>query len=252
MFLTSRQLFFSHTWKKDRLDRDNHLRVYELAQNLQRCGWSIWIDEENLMGNIDAGMASGIDNADAVIICLTEEYCKKVNESAMNPRKRDNCLKEWTYANARNKLMIPVVMEPILLDINNWPPGIISLYLGSTLYVNGSHNNLYDTAINIHKILLHYNLQPNIFNNKKNNVTTVYTIINSMLFINKFVKKTNNKLTNKNYTLKFLQFNKKVYPLKKHDIRRNSNITSIIHSCNKLYNIDKKWKSTGQLKQISI
>ena len=85
MRTSNRQLFFSHTWKKDRLDRNNHDRVYKLAQQLRRCGWSIWIDEENLIGNIDAEMAIGIDNADAIIICLTEEYFIKVNETAMNP-----------------------------------------------------------------------------------------------------------------------------------------------------------------------
>jgi len=244
----SRQLFFSHTWKKDKLDRDNHIRVYELAQKLRTCGWSIWIDEENLIGNIDAGMASGIDNADAVIICLTEEYCRKVNQSAMNPRKRDNCLKEWTYVNARNKLMIPVIMEPSLLDIDNWPPGIISLYLASTLYVDGSHNNLYDTAISIHKILLRYNLEPIIFNSKKKNIiTTTINKSKNVLFIDKFIKNNYNKLTNKKYTL-----NKKVYPVKDHDISHNFNIRPIIRSCSELYNMNKKWRSTGEFRDISI
>ncbi len=156
-----KQLFFSHTWQVDKLGRDTHARVYELAKMMERCGWSIWIDEDNIKGNIDASMATGIDNADAIIVCLTENYCKKVNETARDPRKRDNCLKEWTYANARNKLMIPVVMEPILLSINNWPAGIVSLHFGSTLYIDASTSNLRYPTINLIKQLDQHMLSPN-------------------------------------------------------------------------------------------
>jgi len=158
----TKQLFFSHTWKADKLGRDTHKRVYELARLMERCGWSIWIDEENMKGNIDAAMASGIDGADAVIVCLTENYCKKVNETARNPRKRDNCLKEWTYANIRNKLMIPIVMEPELLSMNNWPAGIVSLHFGSTLYVNASMDCLHRPTFDLIKQLDQHHLQPNI------------------------------------------------------------------------------------------
>ena len=156
----TKQLFFSHTWQADKLGRNTHSRVYKMAKLMERCGWSIWIDEENMMGNIDAAMASGIDGADAVIVCLTENYCKKVNETARNPRKRDNCLKEWTYANIRNKIMIPVVMEPEMLSLNNWPAGIVSLYFGSTLYINASKNNLHYSIFELIKQLERYHLQP--------------------------------------------------------------------------------------------
>ena len=156
----NRQLFFSHTWQHDKLNRNTHKRVYELAKKLENCGWSIWIDEDNIIGNIDAAMASGIDNAEAIIVCLTESYCLKVNETAKDPRRRDNCLKEWTYANARNKLMIPVVMEPCLSSINDWPPGVVSLYFGSTLYVNATNDNLNSAVISINKLLEQYKLNP--------------------------------------------------------------------------------------------
>ena len=165
---TKRQLFFSHTWKYDNLNRNNHKRVYDLAKKLQQCGWSIWIDEDNIIGNIDAAMAIGIDNSDAILVCLTEAYCKKVNETANNQRKRDNCLKEWTYANSRNKLIIPVIMEPKLLNMENWPPGIITLQFGSTLYVNASSNNLNSAVININNMLHQYNLSPQ--NNRFNSI----------------------------------------------------------------------------------
>jgi len=250
--MENKQLFFSHTWIRDNLNRDNHKRVYELAKKLRLFGWSIWIDEENLIGNIDAGMALGIDNADAIIVCLTETYFKKVNETANNPRLRDNCLKEWTYANARNKLMIPVIMESVLLDINNWPPGIISLHFGSTLYVDGTNDNLYDTAICIHRLLLQFGLHPKIFNTKKKeNIRDIIKKVNTILSVDATLKKTQDNLSKKNL-LKYLPFNKKVCSLGKYDIRRNSDTQVLKESSNRLYKMHKKWRSTGQLTSISI
>merc|ERR1712093_935202 len=111
-------------------------------------------------GNIDAAMASGIDEADVVLVCLTDAYCKKVNDTAKDPRKRDNCLKEWTYANTRDKLMIPIVMEPCLLSISDWPPGVVSLYFGSTLYIDATPDDLENAVIAINKRLRTYNLTP--------------------------------------------------------------------------------------------
>ena len=157
----NKQLFFSHTWRPDNIGRNTHDRVYDLVKKLRDNGWSTWFDEEDMGGNIDAAMAEGIDDADAILVCLTETYCKKVNDTAKNPRNRDNCLKEWTYANARNKLLIPVIMEPCLLNPSEWPPGIVSLYLGSTLYIDATKDDLGNAVIFANKFLLKNGLQPN-------------------------------------------------------------------------------------------
>jgi len=215
-----KQLFFSHTWQNDKLNRDNHKRVYELSEKIKQYGWSVWIDEDNIIGNIDAAMAMGIDNADVIIVCLTEEYCKKVNETANDPRRRDNCLKEWTYANARNKLMIPIIMEPCLSNISNWPPGIVSLYFGSTLYINASNSDLNVAIANINKLLLKYNLQPKNKNNI-NNIKNITQKIKNLLYINKLGSETKRK------SLPILLTPK----------------PKLIHN---------RWKSTGQLKEIYI
>lgn len=165
-----KQLFFSHTWRPDNLGRDTHQRVHELVKKIRLKGWTTWFDEEDMGGNIDAAMAEGIESADAIIICLTESYCKKINETAKDPRKRDNCLKEWTYANNRNKFMVPIVMEPCLLNTADWPPGIISLYLSSTLFIDASEDNLDKATEAINKFLYQEDLQPDInirFSNSK-------------------------------------------------------------------------------------
>ena len=249
METTNRQLFFSHTWKYDNLNRNNHNRVCQLAQKLNNCGWSTWIDEENLIGNIDAGMATGIDNAEAMIVCLTDAYCRKVNETAKDPRKRDNCLKEWTYGNARNKLMIPVVMEPDLLDMTKWPPGVVSLYFGSTLYVDGSKDNLNNTVINIHKILQQHGLKPTNTNNT--NTKTLSELINQVNNILHIEPSLNNNYKNKSKRtlLNYLIFNRKIFET---NIRRHSNPPVLTKSSNRLYNMHRKWKSTGNIQEITI
>ena len=56
-------------------------------------------------------------------------------------------------------------MEPCLLDTLNWPAGIVSLYLGSTLYVDASDDNLDKAVESIIKFLYQEGLQPDI--NKK-------------------------------------------------------------------------------------
>jgi hypothetical protein len=160
----AKQVFFSHTWKPDKLGRNNHNRVKALVDLMIIKGWDVWFDEYNMMGNIDASMADGIDACDCILICLTEEYCKKINETARNPRQRDNCLNEWTYSCTRNKLMIPIIMEPHMLDPKQWPAGIVPLYLGSTLYIDASYDRLINNCILLlTKMLITYKIFPSRF-----------------------------------------------------------------------------------------
>ena len=158
----TKQIFFSHTWRMDKMNRDTHKRVLLLVRGLQKLGWGTWIDEDDMIGNIDAAMAMGIDNCECVLVCITEEYCKKVNNAANNLCTRDNCHKEWNYAHIRDKLMIPVIMEKHLLDITKWPAGVVPLHLASLLYVDASSDELQPSINEIHKRLLRHKLIPKI------------------------------------------------------------------------------------------
>jgi hypothetical protein len=148
-----KQLFFSHDWRIDTMGRNNHKRVHALVKKLQNYGYSTWFDEEDMNGNIDSAMADGIEQSEVVIICITETYCNKINNASRDSRIRDNCLKEWTYANARGKLMIPLIMEPNMLNTNKWPPGVMSMYLASTLYISAIKDDDNLTIISLIKRL---------------------------------------------------------------------------------------------------
>lgn len=133
-----KQLFLSHAWGEDELGRDTHARVKVLTAELGCLGWTTWFDENEMVGNIQAAMANGIDDSEVVLVCVTKAYCKKVSAAAENPRERDNCLSEWTYANNRKKILVPIVMEPCLLNPCDWPPGVVAMHFGATMYVDAS------------------------------------------------------------------------------------------------------------------
>ena len=227
------QLFFSHSWKNDNLGRNNHYRVYKLAKILQNQGYSIWIDEDNMIGDIDYCMSDGIENSDIILVCLSESYFKKIDEAAKNPYKRDNCYKEWSYSNARQKKMVPMIMEPSLKNISNWPPSIISLYFASQLYIDCTFDNLQINTNNI----LNYLKKISVFPKRKN-------LQNDNYFGKKMINKTNYSLVNK-----FLV-----------NLLLNMKIKNVTNSIKKLTSTKKlnhalykgKWGSTGQLCNISI
>ena len=193
--MDKKQLFFSHSWRPDNLFRDNHKRVVKMAKIMSVYGWNCWIDENEMFGNIDACIASGIENCDCVLVFITESYCKKINEAAHNPNIRDNCLKEWTYANNRNKLMIPIIMEPCLLNTSYWPDGIINLYFGSTLYVDYTEDNISNVIKNLIKLLNKHDIycnskKSNNNNNKYNNHNnSIIRNIKAFYFLNKMKAK---------------------------------------------------------------
>ncbi len=147
-------LFLSHSWSKDNLNRDNHLRVKKLKEHLNNLGWSCWFDEDDMGISVDASMVKGIEESEVFIVCLTKSYCEKINRSSYNLRSRSNCLKEWNYANARNKFIIGIIMEP--LDL--WPRGIVTMYLSGLMYINGSGDDILNTAQQLNSILIKNNI----------------------------------------------------------------------------------------------
>tara|TARA_B110000037_G_C17009992_1_gene460883 strand:- start:271 stop:972 length:702 start_codon:yes stop_codon:yes gene_type:complete len=158
----NKQLFFSHTWKNDNLDRNTHSRVKVIANIMKKYGWTVWLDEDEMRGNIDACMVNGIKNCECVIACLTTQYIDKINIASNNTRIRDNCFKEWTYANSINKPIIPVILDE---DVNTSEgKGILDMYLGNMLYLDLSGNINQKTVNELNTMLLKLNYKPK-FNN---------------------------------------------------------------------------------------
>ena len=156
--MDNKQLFFSHTWKNDNLDRNTHSRVKVIANIMKKNGWTVWLDEDEMRGNIDACMVNGIKNCECVIACLTTKYIDKINIASNNTRIRDNCFKEWTYANSINKPIIPVILEE---DVNTSEgKGILDMYLGNMLYLDLSQDITPKSVNELNKMLLKLNYRP--------------------------------------------------------------------------------------------
>ena len=137
----AKEIFLSHAWGEDELQRDNHLRVKHLYDLLTEKGYSVWLDQNNMIGNIDSSIIKGITDCSVVIICLTENYCTKINTCVYENTPNDNCYKEWNFSLFKQKKIIPVIMEPRMEEIFLKREGVIQMYLNNQMYINFSSDN---------------------------------------------------------------------------------------------------------------
>jgi len=71
--MTNRDIFLSHVRGTDHENRNNDHRVKLLSKQLISKGYSVWFDENDIIGNIDNSIIKGITNSQLVIVCLTEK-----------------------------------------------------------------------------------------------------------------------------------------------------------------------------------
>ena len=152
----AKELFLSHAWKGSN-GADTHAFVVKVGRIMQSRGWTVWIDEDDMVGNIEAAMASGIERCQAVLMFLTYEYISKVNNAAHTGQ--DNCWKEFNYAFWTGKQIVPIIMDPALLNPKTWEPGIVPMKLSMQLFVNGCASPQ-TVAERIHKRMLQLGLRP--------------------------------------------------------------------------------------------
>ena len=91
-------------------------------------------------------MIRGINNCECFIVCVTEKYLEKINQAANNIRIRDNCYKEFNYANSINKAIIPILLEPNKKLINSY--GLLNFYLANNLFIDFSFDFSNKTNLN--------------------------------------------------------------------------------------------------------
>ena len=214
-----KDIFISHAWGKDELDRDNHERCKLIAQKLIDNGYTVWIDFNEMYGNIDSSIMKGINNCKIVLVCLTKKYCDKINNCAINQLTNDNCYKEWNYSLFRQKIIIPILMEPCMINIFLQKEGIIQMYLNSLMYIDFTIN-LEDDFNMLCKYLRRNNLynfeEKKIYSGVSNSFSNFVQTITGMSFksvsprtLNKLHKNFNNsKLITSKYKTKKLFKNK--------------------------------------------
>jgi hypothetical protein len=169
--MTHKDIFLSHAWGHDDNNRNNHKRVKNLSRLLQEKGYSVWLDENDLLGNIDNSIMKGITNSMVVLVCLTEKYCNKINNSVYDNSPNDNCYKEWNFCLFKQKKIIPVIMEKKMEDIFLNTDGVIQMYLNNVMFINyyDDENNDFDILCKTLRLYNVYTRDEKIFMNIKPN-----------------------------------------------------------------------------------
>jgi hypothetical protein len=100
----------------------------EFIQN----GYRVWIDFDQMHGNIMDAMAQGIERSRTIVICMSEQY-----------RRSNYCRAEAEYAFQRQ-----IKIVPILLQEHYKPDGWLLFLIGQSLYVDFTKHQ-FSTAIDI-------------------------------------------------------------------------------------------------------
>jgi hypothetical protein len=92
----------------------------QIYSELTKAGYRIWIDFDQMHGNVMDAMAEAIERSQTVIICMSEDY-----------RKSNYCRAEAHYAFQRQRKIVP-----ILLQKHYKPEGWLLFLIGQLLYID--------------------------------------------------------------------------------------------------------------------
>lgn len=134
-------LFISHDWGVDELNRNNHDRVSKINALLQTSGCKTWFDDEQMRGSINSRMAKGISESATFAVFLTNNYIKKASGLG-SKGEDDSCFFEFDLAALERGRtnMIAIVLEPSCRDTSKWAAGVVKGKLGTKLYIDLSAN----------------------------------------------------------------------------------------------------------------
>ena len=92
----------------------------QLYEHLVRAGYRVWIDFDQMHGNVMDAMAQAIERSQTIIICMSEQY-----------RRSNYCRAEAHYAFQRQLKLVPVVLQK-----HYKPDGWLLFLIGQLLYVD--------------------------------------------------------------------------------------------------------------------
>ena len=92
----------------------------QLYEHLVRAGYRVWIDFDQMHGNVMDAMAQAIERSQTIIICVSEQY-----------RRSNYCRAEAHYAFQRQLKLVPVMLQK-----HYKPDGWLLFLIGQLLYVD--------------------------------------------------------------------------------------------------------------------
>ncbi|XP_072037547.1 uncharacterized protein [Amphiura filiformis] len=86
-------IMISYKWSEQK-------RAIRVKEELEKTGFKVWIDVDQVEGNILVAMANAVEKADAILVCVSRSYKASVN-----------CQAEAHYAYQQQKPIIPLMVE---------------------------------------------------------------------------------------------------------------------------------------------
>jgi serine/threonine protein kinase len=106
-------VMLSYCWAQQ--DLIKRIRAY-----LDRMGFVVWFDIEQMKGSVTDAMAAAVENSEAIVYCMSQKY-----------KESTNCHAEANYAHQKKRPMIP-----LLVDADYTPDGWLGFLLGANNPIN--------------------------------------------------------------------------------------------------------------------
>ncbi|XP_032238030.2 uncharacterized protein LOC5512767 isoform X2 [Nematostella vectensis] len=105
--------------------------VLKVRDELRAAGYKVWIDVEQMEGSTLEAMASAVENAAAVLMCVSRAY-----------KESPNCRSEAEYSFQLRKDIIPLMMEP-----QYKPDGWLGIIVGAKLWMDFRSKDVTSSAV---------------------------------------------------------------------------------------------------------
>ena len=93
----------------------------QIKEELERNGYRVWIDVNEIHGSSLEAMAKAIETSDIILLCITEKY-----------RQSINCQAEAQYAFKLQKHIVPLIMQEGYERVDGW----LGMIIGDKIYIN--------------------------------------------------------------------------------------------------------------------
>ena len=97
-----------------------YLTLFYFKEELERANLRVWIDVEDIHGSSLESMARAVEDAECVLVCMTEKY-----------KQSPNCRAEAEYAFNLKKPIVPLIMQA-----SYRPDGWLGIILGSKIFID--------------------------------------------------------------------------------------------------------------------
>ncbi|KAJ1569920.1 hypothetical protein HK096_010062 [Nowakowskiella sp. JEL0078] len=107
-------LMLSYSWSQQTL-------VKKICENLRSRNFKVWMDVDQMKGNIYEKMATAISKSNVIVPCLSQEYSKS-----------DNCIMELQHSKDERKSIVPVRLQNLSSEEN----AIAKLITSGKMYID--------------------------------------------------------------------------------------------------------------------